>query len=164
MMPFAQIFKSSPNKDFRGTLATFDPGETTGFSFWSINDEPKLIASKQLKTWPIEDAVHQFQDVLLAFKPAIVILESYRVYGWKTDEHSFSDIPTVQIIGCLKTICIQHNTPYHSQSAQIAKQFCTDDKLEVWGFWKKGERHSRDAIRHGAYFILFGKKQAAQKI
>ncbi len=161
MMPFEQIFRSSPNKSWRGRLSTFDPGETTGFSHWDVTDDgPKLLSAKQLKTWPEEDAVHQFTDNLLAYKPSLVVFEAYRVYGWKTDQHSFSDVPTIQIIGILKCLCIQNNLPWFSQTAQIAKQFCTDQKLEEWGFWQKGERHSRDAIRHAAYFILFGPKKS----
>ena len=30
-------------------------------------------------------------------------------------------------------------------------------KLKKWNMYRKGERHARDAIRHGAHFLLFGK-------
>jgi len=36
--------------------------------------------------------------------------------------------------------------------AGLAKTFANDDKLEAWGFWRKGQKHARDAIRHGIYF------------
>jgi hypothetical protein len=161
MMPFEQIFKSSPNRLWRGRLATFDPGETTGFSYWEVTDEgPVLKIAKQLKTWPEEDTVQQFEQTLSAFKPTLVVFEAYRVYGWKTDQHSFSDVPTIQIIGILKCLCIQKNISYLSQTAQVAKQFTTDEKLEQWGFYQKGERHSRDAMRHACYFLLFGPKKS----
>jgi hypothetical protein len=42
--------------------------------------------------------------------------------------------------------------------ASQAKAFVTDQKLKEWGFWKEGMRHSRDAIRHGLYFLLFYKR------
>jgi hypothetical protein len=86
-------------------------------------------------------------------------MESYQVYDWKKDEHSFSQVPTLQVIGCIKTICKILHIPYYSQTAQVAKHFCTDEKLEQWGMWKRGERHARDAIRHGCYWLLFGKPQ-----
>lgn len=44
------------------------------------------------------------------------------------------------------------------QGAGIVKTFCNDEKLKGWGFWKVGERHARDAIRHGAYFLIAGKQ------
>jgi hypothetical protein len=46
----------------------------------------------------------------------------------------------------------------HYQMATTAKTFVTDEKLKQWGFWQEGMRHSRDAIRHGLYFLLFYKK------
>lgn len=157
MISFDKIRNSAPNKAFRGRVASFDPGETTGSALFYASDTIELQVSKQLKTWPLESAVHQLTQHLLTFKPDVVVMESYRVYSWKTDQHSNSDIPTIQIIGCLKTLCIQQNIPFIQQSAQVAKQFVTDDKLEQWGFYKVGERHSRDAIRHGCYYLLFGK-------
>jgi hypothetical protein len=36
--------------------------------------------------------------------------------------------------------------------AGLAKTFATDDKLEAWGFWKRGQKHARDAIRHAVYW------------
>lgn len=161
MMPLAQVFKSSPHRMFRGTIAAFDPGETTGSSIWQVDDNgPQLKHAKQLPTWPIEDAVHQFLQSLQLFKPTIAVFESYRVYNWKTDQHANSEVPTVQIIGSLKTCCILEGIPYTTQSAQIAKQFVTDDKLSEWGFWLKGEKHSRDSMRHAIYYILFGPKKS----
>lgn len=44
------------------------------------------------------------------------------------------------------------------QMAVTAKNFCTDDKLKQWGFWQAGQKHARDSIRHGCYFLLFFRK------
>ena len=51
-----------------------------------------------------------------------------------------------------------NNIPTHKQMASTAKTFATDKKLREWGFWERGMRHARDAIRHGCYFLLFYKK------
>lgn len=40
------------------------------------------------------------------------------------------------------------------QMAVQAKGFVTDERLKEWGFWLPGMRHSRDAIRHGIYWLL----------
>lgn len=162
MLSFNQVRNGSLQREkrFSGRLLTLDPGETTGVSFWEVTqEEANLKHIDQIKTWPLEHAVNNFQRLFDEYRPSFVVFESYQVYQWKLDEHSFSDVPTVQVIGCLKTYCIFRGIKYTSQTAQVAKQFCTDDKLDKWGLYHKGQRHARDAIRHGVYFLLFGLKK-----
>ncbi len=160
MMSFNDLYLRAVPEEHRKPqiLACFDPGEITGYAlFESGIDYARLLKWDQLKSWPLEQSVENFPKSLL-IEPAVTqcIFESYQMYSWKEKEHHFSDIPTVQIIGCLKTLCIQNLIPYKTQTAQVAKQFVTDAKLEAWGFWKPGMRHSRDAIRHGCYHLIFG--------
>jgi hypothetical protein len=156
-MQFPETFANAPNHKFRGELLALDPGETTGVAHFSVKDAiPQLKQAQQIKTWPIDIAVSHLTGLLTAVQPNVVVFESYRVYNWKVDEHANSEVPTLQIIGCLKTLCIQRNIPYYTQSAQIAKKWSTDEKLHRWGYYQRGERHSRDAMRHGTYFLLFG--------
>lgn len=166
MMSFNQIRQSHQRdwpaqKRFEGNILAFDPGETTGTcQFTATQTEVTLINQTQGKTWPLENAVRHFETTLKYVRPKIVVFERYGIYSWKTDQHVNSEVPTVQVIGCLKTICIQQEIPFISQTAQIAKQFCTDDKIDAWGFDPKGKRHARDATRHACYFLLFGHKEA----
>lgn len=163
MMSFDQVYVGAhpdPSQRFRGRLGCFDPGETTGLAiFQATGEKVTLEQVHQLQTWGIDKAVKSFETVLLTNQLDAIVYESYRVYGWKTDEHSFSDIPTLQIIGCLKTLCVQQGIPFFDQSAQVAKQFVSDEKLERWGFYREGLRHGRDAMRHGCYFLTFGPKK-----
>lgn len=158
-MDFNTIWSKGSKNPFRGTLLSLDPGHTTGYALWVTDNQGTSIAkSGQIKTWYNDDLDQNiFWELITEGKPTAVVMESYQVYDWKKDEHSFSQVPTLQVIGCIKTICQQHDIPYFQQTAQVAKQFCTDDKLEKWGMWKRGERHARDAIRHGCYWLLFGK-------
>jgi hypothetical protein len=50
------------------------------------------------------------------------------------------------------------NITYNMQTAQQAKNFVTDELLQHWGFYERGQRHSRDSMRHALYFLLFGYK------
>lgn len=159
-MDFKEIWQKGSKNPFRGIMLSLDPGHTTGYAIWETADGPKVIKSGQMKTWHHDDLDHNdFWDLITDYQPDVVVMESYQVYDWKKDEHSWSQVPTVQVIGCIKTICQQRDIPYYSQTAQVAKQFVTDDKLEKWGMWKVGERHARDAIRHGVYWLLFGKPE-----
>ena len=144
-------------KPFVGTVLALDPGETTGWCvFNSTVEMAALKATGQIKTWEMVYAVENLGKLLKQYKPDIVVHETYAVYSWKAQDHSWSQVPTLRVIGCLETLCIQNDLRYHDQTAQVAKHFVTDDKLKRWGFYQEGMKHARDAIRHGCYFLCFG--------
>lgn len=135
-------------------IICFDPGHTTG---WAFFEGTKLTAAGQINTKPIEEAVINITDLLDMYTPDMVVFEDYRVYKWKTEHHGGSELLTTRVIGCIETLCIQKQIyPIIKQPAHTAKGFCKDSKLKEWGLYIVGERHARDAIRHGCYFLLFG--------
>ena len=140
---------------FKGRLLSLDPGETTGCAVFSAQDKVSLLYADQLPGWPLEDGVPALTKVIQQYAPDFMVHESYHVYKWQLEQHTFSQIPTVQIIGAYKTLCIQYQIPYTEQTAAVGKGLCTNDKLEAWGFWKVGMKHARDAIRHGCHYLLF---------
>jgi hypothetical protein len=87
-----------------------------------------------------------------------VVIEDYRVYSWKADDHKFSNVHTVKIVGLCELASHLHNCPLKLTLAHPAKKFCTDEKLGNWGFWQPGMRHARDAIRHACFYILSTKE------
>lgn len=145
---------------FEGTLLALDPGETTG---WAIFLNHKLSKSGQIKTKPIETGIVELQKLLEKFEPDFLVYEHYRVYQHKAKDHAHSDLHTSQFIGAIKTICLLWKIPYHTQMAAQAKGFCTDEKLKYWELYKKGEKHTRDAIRHGTYFLIFNWKKIVKE-
>lgn len=165
MIPKFDVFVNTTemgrsNKDL--TILAFDPGETVG---WCCMKNGLLLSSGQIRTTEFTLAqVDELAALFQVFCPNIVVYERYMVYEWKTDEHAWNEVHTAQIIGILKYLALRARIPVVGQTAQIAKQFCTGEKLENWGFWKKGERHARDAIRHACYFSLFGKSHMQNKI
>lgn len=145
-------------KPFEGRLLALDPGETTGWCIWDCipgaNDT--MIACGQLDTWPIENQVKNFRALLNQYNPTQIVYEQYRVYEWKSDSHAWSDVPTLRIIGSIETFLLLNGIAYSHQTPQVAKHFVTDDKLKGWGLYERGQRHSRDAMRHATYFLCFG--------
>lgn len=136
------------------TILCFDPGHTTGFAIFQGLD---LIESGELVTKPIDAAVRNVERMFNHCEPDIVVMEDYRVYKWKTEHHGGSELLTTRVIGCIETFCVLNFVSnVIKQPAHIGKGFATDKRLREWGFYKKGERHARDAIRHGCYFLLFG--------
>lgn len=151
--------KQGKVKLLEGNLLALDPGETTGYCIF--NPQGVLIAQGQERTWPLESCIPVISKLLEAYQPKAVVFESYQVYSWKTEDHSWSQIPTVQVIGCVKTLIILANISYFQQTAQVAKQFVSDQRLKDWNMWFVGIRHARDAIRHACYFLLFGPKNSS---
>jgi hypothetical protein len=147
---------------FQGRVLALDPGETTGYTCFSCEGEQEgtnwidVVESGQVKTWPEGPMVNSLTHLIDHLKPTFVVFERYSVYEWKAQTHSWSGVPTIQIIGCLKTLCIQNRLSWHEQTAYEAKKFCTDEKLKQWGLYIEGQKHARDALRHACYFLLFG--------
>lgn len=135
-------------------LLCLDPGHTTG---WSLFENGNLTASGQVATmadgWPSIDDL--FNDI----QPTHVVFENYRVYAHKLDRHSNSEVYTLRLVGVIEYLCdVKFGIPRIDQMAHQAKGFVTDEKLKAWGFYKRGEKHARDAIRHGVYALLFSKE------
>jgi hypothetical protein len=154
---FLSLVKVSPRGHYPNELIfAFDPGETTGFSIWRGGE---LLEAHQLQTKTIQDAwraiEHDFLDVRV---PDRIVMESYHIYKWRTEQHTWSAVHTLQLIGGIKMLAIQWTIPVYEQTAQVAKNFATDNKLKAWNFWLEGKPHARDSIRHACNFLLFGPK------
>lgn len=138
-------------------IMTFDPGETTGWATFDPSLEKKKVSAGQQNTKTFDPgSIMDLRDMIASFKPDAVVYESYRIYSWKSENHMWSEVHTLQVIGVVRYLCAEMGIPIYFQSAQIAKNFCTDDKLKDWNQWRAGEKHARDALRHLFYFMIFG--------
>ena len=154
-IPPFEMFVKNP---WPGRLISLDPGGTTGYAIW---DNSQLVECGQLPTHTVKGAVpflEEWFDIKCKHhRDCLAIMEEYRVYSWKTDDHAQSTMHTSRLIGALESAFIRRRIGYVTQGAGTAKPFATDAKLKAWDFWQKGERHARDAIRHGVYFLCQGR-------
>ena len=156
-----ELIKHQNKEPFDGTLLALDPGETTGWAL--LTEGHKLLRSGEIKTKTVEIGIPALQELLKKYKPNFVVYEHYRVYQHKAKDHAHSDLHTSQFIGAIKAVCIVWDIPYYAQMASVAKGFCTDEKLKDWRLYKRGEKHARDAIRHGIYFLIFNWKKVLKE-
>ncbi len=143
------------------TTLCFDPGHTTG---WAVFHKFNLMDSGEISTQSIEEATHEVELLISEYQPSMIVIEDYRVYRWRAKHHAGSDMLTTRVIGCIETLAIMSQYPHVvKQPAHIAKGFCTDPKLRAWDMYIKGQKHARDAIRHGCYYLLFGALKKADR-
>ena len=144
-------------------LLSIDPGHTTG---WSIFENGDMTSCGQVDTVIDRRGNNEgtvdwraVEKLVLFHNPTHVLYEDYRVYGHKLDRHSNSQVLTIRIIGVIDYLARIHlGAEVTHQSASVAKGFCDDKKLKMWGLYTKGQRHSRDSIRHAVYYLLFNKE------
>lgn len=134
-------------------LLCLDPGHTTGYCVFRRGI---LTVAGQIRTVNQDDSIN-WSDVRLLMdniKPTHVVMEDYRVYSHKLERHSFSRVPTLRLIGAIDYLCWERNVPTFYQMATSHKGFVTDEKLKRWGLYEQGQRHSRDSMRAGLYFLI----------
>ena len=144
----------------RGKLAdcvvAIDPGETTGLTYMVGSVVGESIQVKTPTVEDLEELLRWLNSLRAAYHVNVAVIESYRIFSWKAEQHVWAGLHTPQLIGALRLWFRMERIPVVMQSPQVAKGFVTDQKLKDWDLWVKGQPHARDAIRHGIYFQIFG--------
>lgn len=147
------------------SILALDPGETTGVAEF---DGQQTIRVYQKVTRDISssfdwltyliDPEWNYQESVADPIFKRLRYEDYRVYEWKTSDHAWSPVHTVQWIGAIKVAAHLTRVQASCIMAQAAKGWWTDAKLDHFGLNPKGLRHGRDALRHLLYYLLFPTK------
>lgn len=136
-------------------LLSLDPGETTGVA---VFQGLVLSDALQLPTGLMPLAAQTVYHYILKIDPKVVVMEDYKVYAWKANQHKWAELHTPKLIGAIQFACAELGIPLFLQSAQTGKGFCTDERLKEWGFYRAAHRHANDAIRHACQWLMFGKE------
>ena len=138
-------------------ILALDPGETSGVAqMIREGDDSLTISQFQKNTSIIEWGVDAFDSLISFYTPSFVIIEDYRIYSWRTKEHTWASLHTPRLIGVVECLCRLKRIPLIKQSAQVGKAFVTDARLKEWNLYKVANPHSNDATRHLLQFLLFG--------
>lgn len=130
-------------------LLVLDPGDTTG---WAVLDYGALTSCGQTA-----GTAKGLTELLDVHQPEVVLFEEYRLYPWKAQSQSFSNLPTARLIGALELLCEQRQLPLIGQTAQQAKGVIDDAKLKELHLYQTSKRHANDAIRHAVYAFCCNK-------
>lgn len=156
MKTFNELLAARKNPEVPNKLLAIDPGETVG---WALFEQAELSGTGEVRI-DIDSSgsmnILPLHRIIKVLNPDLVVIEDYRVYAHKANAHTWNALYTPKLIGALQYMCQLWNIPYVMQMAS-SKQFCTDSKLKIWGYYKKASKHSMDAVRHGCYYLLFHK-------
>lgn len=141
-------------------VLALDPGHTTGWCLFHEGQLKRWGQAETIKETPrgIEYNWKALEELFTMVPPDAleIVCEEYLIYKHKLSEHTYSKVLTLRIIGTIQYLCWRNNLPLRFHNASRVKSFCNNVKLKQWGFYQKGMRHARDAIRHACYYILFG--------
>jgi len=145
-------------------ILVIDPGETTGYAVFLLNrpEDGALPANELLllETWEgqgasISEFVIPFLKVLRRVKPALVLIEDYRVYQSKANLHIGMSLRTPELIGAIIAIC--NLTVPKMRTVRIAaakKGRWPEARMKVkFPQAKDVTGHARDAVKLGLAFL-----------
>lgn len=126
-----------------------DPGETTGWSIWEDMErleqgELDMIGFMTM----IEERAHEWD---------MIIYESYALRRSSAKAMIGSEFETPQVIGVIKWVAHKNHLKVVKQSPSL-KSFFDNDRLKQLDLYDRGQRHSRDSVRHALYWQYFTSK------
>ncbi|MGL5079031.1 MAG: hypothetical protein ACRDBG_24800, partial [Waterburya sp.] len=138
-------------------IVGIDPGQTTGWTVYFPGFNQFICGQTDTSTFYRALGLIK---MLTTFASGIYgaprfVIEDYRVYGYKADDHKWESLYTSQVIGVYKAWLCQQNMMWHTQMAIKGKQWCTDDRLKSLNLYCKGVKHGRDSMRHVITSLLF---------
>lgn len=147
----------------------FSKNEGDGTTGWAIFSYGELMNFGHVQASDYERIEEYWQDVseLIGSDIDVVVCESYRLFAGKASAQSNSMMETPQLIGYLRMHCYKWQIPIVFQDPKD-KARVSDPILVRQGIFElKGRKHyclgrstnlhMRDAIRHGIYFLKYGK-------
>jgi len=134
-------------------VLAFDPGETTGWfcvdydnSFRNFRDNQYESFCGTVELWNDIPRMIQWR-----YLPDIIICERFGLYPGKAKALSHSALLPVEVIGVIKWVAQEQNTPVIIQPASLIKRvILTQAEQEICG----SSPHIQDACKHALAFIL----------
>ena len=147
----------------------FSKNEGDGTTGWAIFEGGKLKEFGDIESSNFARIEMYWQAIsnLITVDINIVVCESYRLFAGKASAQSNSMMETPQLIGYLRMHCYLRGVPIVFQDPKDKVRVSDPILVRQGVFELKGRKHyclgrstnlhMRDAIRHGIYFLKYGK-------
>lgn len=134
---------------------SIDPGEVhCGVAGWNGDD------CRFAQEWTPEQLLERIQQWQARLEKLVV--EEFRLYPNKLAVQSFSDLPTVKLIGKIELLCTVLGIELIMQPALIKKVVFAQAKARGHVWLSDGHGgHAKDAEAHGLYYVW--RRQALQQ-
>lgn len=160
--------------DMGNILVTVDPsgnhGDKSGFGSTGI---AFFVEGVLVRFTTIEAETYQRMETYwyvvweTISNASTIVCEDFRLFGHKAKQQTGSNMETSQLIGYLRMKAWGRDIPFVLQDP-TTKTRHSDEVLTETGFLQKNGKyyyclnqltnlHERDAIRHGLYFLKYGK-------
>lgn len=126
------------------TILAIDPGGTTGIAL--TRGATALVKAET----PGRDYAYDAIEALI-HDADVVVCESYIITPATIKKSRQYD--ALYIIGATEYMARKSSTPFLLQPPS-AKQFASDGKLRMLGWWYAGSDHVRDALRHALVYSV----------
>lgn len=142
--------------------------EGKGKTGWAVFENKELISFGAVNSKEYETQEEYWSAVTkLTVGFTLIVCESYKLQPTKSMAQSWSTLETPQLIGVIRMFAYNQGSKVIFQDPSSKIRF-SDDILVKNGFLEKKNAlylchgvktndHMRDAIRHGLFFIKFGK-------
>ena len=166
-------------------VLAFDPSgnfssrEGKGVTGWALFENGKLKNFGRLSAesynfvenyWDAHLAEIWYQMNNCNFEDCAVVCESYKLQPTKAMQQSWSALETPQLIGAMRMYSWKEiNVPFVLQDPSIKARFSDEVLVKMGIAEKRGNKyyvlghstvdHERDAIRHGLYYLKYGKEK-----
>lgn len=135
----------------------FDPGQTTGVAWrepsetydittYGGHGTATFMGDLRATQWPGESIVVVLDGFHKGYGITEVIIEDFI-----SRPGPAVNLSAPRTIGRIEGWCDERGVDYIMQTPSAAKTVVTNDRLRAMGGWKRGEQHSRDALRHLLY-------------
>lgn len=129
-----------------------DPGGLTGWA-WHATEFDSIPASGQDEPMAF---LRRVENALIPNgRDTLVVCEKFSISEGTVRKSREGALLTIRTIGALEWLCHKHGAEFDlTQTPADAKALVTNDRLRALGWWKVGEDHSRDALRHLALRLV----------
>lgn len=123
-----------------------DPGGLTGWAWFAPDLDPAPFSGQD----PPLDFLRRAESALERNgRDVLVVCEKFTISEGTVRKSREGALLTLRTIGALEWLAHKHGAEFDlTQTPAEAKALVTNDRLRALGWWKVGEDHSRDALRH----------------
>lgn len=148
-------------------IVALDPGGTTGWTVMGVhpealNGDPDVPILSNIEWWTAGQFKGQEWDQCDQAVELINSWPSARLVSEKFVLRSRVTTSDVTVLDRMNAVIGWAVRPRYIvlQQPSLAMSTVTDDRQKLWGFWRPGEEHARDAIKHALTFLKRQKERA----